>query len=107
MSIRRLLFALASAAAVAACSEEVSPLEQICTDEIVRKVADSDMTIDSSEISGTSKDDDGNLVLLGMAQLTQGVEKKSIQFSCIMQGEGQAASIVRVDIDYDAIAPSN
>ena len=107
MSIPRLLFALISVAVVAACSEEVSPLEQICKDEIVRKVAASDMTIDSSEISGTSKDGDGNLVLSGTAQLMQGVEKKSIQYSCIMQGEGQAASIVRVDIGYNAITPSN
>ena len=107
MFIRKLLFALTSVAAVAACSEEVSPLEQICKDEIVRKVADTNMTIDSSEISGTSQDGDGNLVLSGRADLMQGVERKSIQFSCIMQGEGQTASVVRVDIGYNAIAPSN
>lgn len=103
MSIRRLLFAVVSIATVAACSEEVSPLEQICKDEIARKVAASDMTIDSSVISSTGKDGDGNTDLKGSAELTDGITKKSIQFSCVMQGEGDAASVVRVDIGYDAI----
>ena len=101
MSIRRLLFALASVAAVAACSEEVSPLEQLCKDEIARKVANSDMTIESSEITSITKDPDGNELVSGTAELMEGVTKKTIPFSCIMQGEGSAASVIRADLIYN------
>lgn len=101
MSICRLLFVVASVAAVAACSKEVSPLEQICKDEIARKVAQTDMTIDSSEISNISKDADGNVIVEGKAELTEGVAKKSMPFSCIMQGEGKDASVVRAELIYN------
>ena len=101
MSICRLLFVVASVAAVAACSKEVSPLEQICKDEIARKVAQTDMTIDSSEISNISKDADGSVIVTGEAELTEGVAKKSMPFSCIMQGEGKDASVVRAELIYN------
>ena len=101
MSIRRLLFVLASVAVVAACSKEVSPLEQICKDEIARKVAETDMVIDSSEISSISKDADGNDIVTGKAELTEGVAKKSIPFSCVMQGEGSSASVIRAELIYN------
>ena len=101
MSICRLLFVVASVAAVAACSEEVSPLEQICKDEIARKVAQTDMIIDSSEISNISKDAEGNVIVAGKAELTEGVAKKSMPFSCIMQGEGKDASVVRAELIYN------
>ena len=101
MSIRRVFFVLASAVLVVACSEEVSRLEQICKDEIARKVADSDMVIDSSEISGISKDAEGNDLVVGKAELTEGVTKKSIPFSCLMQGEGKDASVVRAELIYN------
>lgn|GEM_PF-2759955 len=101
MSIRRLLFTAASIALMAACSEEVSPLEQICKDEIARKVANSDMIIDSSEISSISKDADGNVMVKGKAELTEGVAKKSIPFTCVMQGEGKDASVIRADLIYN------
>ncbi len=101
MSIRRLLFIAASIALMAACSEEVSPLEQICKDEIARKVANSDMIIDSSEISSISKDADGNVMVKGKAELTEGVAKKSIPFTCVMQGEGKDASVIRADLIYN------
>jgi len=86
---------------MAACSEEVSPLEQICKDEIARKVANSDMIIDSSEISSISKDADGNVMVKGKAELTEGVAKKSIPFTCVMQGEGKDASVIRADLIYN------
>lgn len=101
MSIRRLFFALASVAVVAACSKEVSPLEQLCKDEIARKVANSDMTIDSSEIISITKDTDGNDLVSGTAELTEGVAKKTIPFSCIMQGEGSDASVIRAELIYN------
>ena len=101
MSIRRLLFVVASIAAVAACSEEVSPLEQICKDEIARKVAETDMIIDSSEISNISKDADGSVTVTGKAELTEGVVKKSMPFSCMMQGEGKDASVIRAELIYN------
>jgi len=101
VSIRRLLFTAASIALMAACSEEVSPLEQICKDEIARKVANSDMIIDSSEISSISKDADGNVMVKGKAELTEGVAKKSIPFTCVMQGEGKDASVIRADLIYN------
>ena len=101
MSICRLLFVVASVAAVAACSKEVSPLEQICKDEIARKVAQTDMIMDSSEISDISKDADGNVTVTGKAELTEGVAKKSMPFSCIMQGEGKDASVIRAELIYN------
>ncbi len=101
MPIRRLLFVLTSIAVVAACSEEVSPLAQICKDEIARKVADSDMTIESSEIISISKDADGNDLVSGKAELMEGVAKKTIPFSCVMQGEGSGASVIRAELIYN------
>ena len=101
MSICKVFFVLASVVLVVACSEDVSPLEQICKDEIARKVADSDMVIDSSEISGISKDAEGNDLVVGKAELTEGVTKKSIPFSCLMQGEGKDASVVRAELIYN------
>ena len=101
MSIRRIFFVLASTAVIAACSKEVSPLEQICKDEIARKVANSDMIIDSSEILSISKDADGNDIVTGQAELTEGVAKKSIPFSCVMQGQGQDASVIRAELIYN------
>ncbi len=101
MPICRLLFVIASAGMVVACAKEVSPLEQICKDEIARKVAESDVEIDSYEITGFSKDGDGNTVVSGKAELTIGVTKKSGPFSCVMQGEGTDASVIRADLIYD------
>ena len=101
MSIRRLLFLAACIAGIAACSEEVSPLEQICKAEIARKVANSDMIIESSEISSISKDADGNVMVKGKAELMEGVVKKSIPFTCVMQGEGKDASVIRADLIYN------
>ena len=101
MSIRRLLFAVVGIAAIAACSEEISPLEQICKAEIARKVAETDMIIDSSEISNISKDADGSVIVTGKAELTEGVVKKSMPFSCMMQGEGEGASVIRAELIYN------
>ena len=101
MSICRLLFVVASVAVVAACSKEVSPLEQICKDEIARKVSETNMIIDSSEISNISTDADGSVIVTGKAELTEGVAKKSMPFSCVMQGEGQGASVVRAELIYN------
>ncbi len=101
MSICRSFFAVTSIAFIAACGTEVSPLEQICKDEIARKVANSDMTIESSEISNVSKDADGNAIVTGKAELMEGVLKKSIPFTCVMQGEGKDASVIRADLIYN------
>lgn len=101
MSIYRVFFVLASTVLAVACSDKVSPLEQICKDEIARKVAESDMIIDSSEISGVSKDAEGNDLVVGKAELTEGVTKKSIPFSCVMQGEGKDASVIRAELIYN------
>jgi hypothetical protein len=78
-------------------------MEKMCEDEITRKVASasSDETTDSIEISGITKDGDGNNIVSGKVMITEQTIKKSLPFSCVMQGDGADASVIRADLIYN------
>ncbi len=103
MNILRAVLLLACGALVGACGEKVSPMEKMCEDEITRKVASAsrDETTDSIEISGITKDGDGNNIVSGTVEINEGAVKKSLPFSCVMQGDGESASVIRADLIYN------
>jgi hypothetical protein len=70
---------------------------KLCNDEIARKVQGSDMTIESTEFLSTTKDSDGNDIISGNVTIVQGGNKKAHAFSCVMQGSGADAVVMRAD----------
>jgi hypothetical protein len=70
---------------------------KLCNDEISRKVQGSDMTIESTEFSTTTKDAEGNDIINGNVIIVQGGNKKTHAFSCVMQGSGADAVVMRAD----------
>jgi hypothetical protein len=82
---------------LAGCGSGEPPENKLCTEEITRKVRGSDMTIESTEFLTTSKDADGNDNIKGNVTIVQGGNKKTHAFSCIMQGSGADAVVVRAD----------
>jgi hypothetical protein len=84
--------------ALAGCGAGSESVEnKLCNDEITRKVQGSDMTIENVEFSSTTKDTEGNDIINGNVTIVQGGSKKAHAFSCVMQGSGADAVVMRAD----------
>lgn len=101
MRIKRTIVYSLVAATLAACGASGDTPEQvICREELARKALGSEMQIESINFSGASKDPDGNDVVSGQAQLLQNGKSSSMPFRCVMQGTGEAATIMRAEFTY-------
>jgi cytochrome c556 len=91
---------LAILALLAGCGGAPKPEETLCKDEITRKALASEMTVETTTFSDAVKDSEGNDVLAGKADIMINNEKKMMPFSCVMQGTGAEAVIIRTEFNY-------
>jgi hypothetical protein len=97
MQIQSLCVATCCLALAACGSGSESAENALCSDEISRKVQGSDMTIESVEFTARTKDNEGNDILNGNVDIVQGGNRKTHQFSCVMEGSGADAVVMRAD----------
>jgi hypothetical protein len=82
------------------CGGGVDAGQAACRAEIDRKAMESNMSVISVQFNATSTTSEGTLVE-GTGQVDAGSKEQPLQFSCVLQGEGDQSSVVRLEITFD------